>query len=487
MMDQVVFIPRRLYENFQAFLFRPMVVMVCLALCLAFGYVVTHERFPLILAGVGGGLVALLSLYRLRWGIVLLVVVTLWVRIRFTTGTASPLVASLLLTLLLVVVWVVRLLLFEKRGRLVRSPATILLIALGVVAVCSYVWSHIFPDPRVVISGWWRGMANPQVASLMVTLASVGIALLFADQILEEKWFRIIVMLFVLAGVHSGVQTLLGTIGLNNPFQGIPVIGTLNTGGLFRTWAMAFCAGQFLFNRELNRRDRIILGVISALLFYEGFFRGTQWLVGWVPVLVVIGILFLLRSPKLLLVFLILALLFVLIEQETLSSILEAESEESGETRLAAWETNLSMLRGHWFLGTGPAGYAAYYMTYIPNEAMATHNNYLDVVSQYGLVGLSLIVWLFIVTGKIAIWTVRRAPRGDFMHALSASLLAGFVATVFAMFLGDWVLPFAYTQGIAGFDYTVWGWMFIGGVVAAEQIVKSRIQGNPAAASLATL
>jgi hypothetical protein len=60
---------------------------------------------------------------------------------------------------------------------------------------------------------------------------------------------------------------------------------------------------------------------------------------------------------------------------------------------------------------------------------------------------------------------VRRVPRGGFEHGLAASLLAGFVGLIVAMGLGDWFIPFAFTQGIAGYDYTVWGWMMIGAIM----------------------
>jgi len=34
------------------------------------------------------------------------------------------------------------------------------------------------------------------------------------------------------------------------------------------------------------------------------------------------------------------------------------------------------------------------------------------------------------------------------------------------MMLGDWMLPFAYTQGIEGFDWTVYNWIGIGTIIA---------------------
>jgi hypothetical protein len=40
------------------------------------------------------------------------------------------------------------------------------------------------------------------------------------------------------------------------------------------------------------------------------------------------------------------------------------------------------------------------------------------------------------------------------------------------MAFGDWMLPFAYTQTIAGFDYTVYSWLFIGALLALDQMTR---------------
>jgi hypothetical protein len=38
--------------------------------------------------------------------------------------------------------------------------------------------------------------------------------------------------------------------------------------------------------------------------------------------------------------------------------------------------------------------------------------------------------------------------------------------------LGDWVLPFVYNIGLAGFRASVLGWLFLGGLVSLEQIAR---------------
>ena len=49
---------------------------------------------------------------------------------------------------------------------------------------------------------------------------------------------------------------------------------------------------------------------------------------------------------------------------------------------------------------------------------------------------------------------LKHAPPGS-LRTLGLASCGGLVASVVAMMLGDWVLPFAYNQGIKGFRYTV--------------------------------
>jgi hypothetical protein len=51
-------------------------------------------------------------------------------------------------------------------------------------------------------------------------------------------------------------------------------------------------------------------------------------------------------------------------------------------------------------------------------------------------------------------------------------VLAGIVATVIAAILGDWVLPFVYNVGLAGFRASILPWIFIGGVISLDQMLR---------------
>jgi len=156
-----------------------------------------------------------------------------------------------------------------------------------------------------------------------------------------------------------------------------------------------------------------------------------------------------------------------------LGTVIQSESRESGETRLAAWEMNWRITSQHLLFGTGPAGYAAYYLSYFPMEATASHSNYIDIIAQTGVIGLALCLWFFFGL----VWygyrlTLRLRGRGDFFEGLASAAFAGTIGCIVMMGFGDWLFPFAYTQSIAGFDYAVYNWIFMGTLLAIDRLTK---------------
>ena len=148
-----------------------------------------------------------------------------------------------------------------------------------------------------------------------------------------------------------------------------------------------------------------------------------------------------------------------------------------GGTRMAAWLINWRVTSKHIVFGTGPAGYAAYYMSYFPNDGMATHNNVIDILAQHGIIGLIFCLWFFVALAwqgyKLCL---RLEGRGDFVEALANIAFAGTIGCIVMMVFGDWLFPFVYTQTIAGFDYIVYSWLFMGTIVALDYITRNEVE-----------
>ena len=42
------------------------------------------------------------------------------------------------------------------------------------------------------------------------------------------------------------------------------------------------------------------------------------------------------------------------------------------------------------------------------------------------------------------------------------------------MIIGDWLFPFTYTQTIAGFDYVVYSWLFMGTILVLDRLIQAK-------------
>lgn len=433
--------------------YRPLIIAGVILADLILGYLALRIRPDYLLAAMAA---VPLLLIALRWpesGVLGLLLTAAFVRVTLPTGTQSRIVASMVLTALLVGLWLVRTLM-EKRPLLKPSPVNRPLIAVMAVSVVSYVWCLIFRDPLVIP---WRTWPVVQIAALAVMLLLPGALILTSNTISGLRWMRVLYW----ATVGVGALVLLLKFARMD-------VWFINTGGLFSLWFVSLVYGQVLFNRELSTPMRLSLAGLLVVWMYDRFILNTHWLVGWVPPFLAIGVLTFLKSRKGFVVMLfIMAALLAFEWRGFIQQVIAGEAAESGVTRLAAWAVNWRVTGRHILFGTGPAGYAVYYVSYFPNEAMATHSNYIDILSQLGVVGLGMYLWLLgtLVAVGLRAWRQER-QGGGFAAGLAAGTLGGCAGVILAMALGDWLIPFVYTQTIAGFDYAVYAWLWMGVMVS---------------------
>src|SRR5690606_26296020 len=154
--------------------------------------------------------------------------------------------------------------------------------------------------------------------------------------------------------------------------------------GVWPMWIMSLAYAQVLYNERLKLWHKVGLAALCAVIVYRFFFLGAAiaWVSGWAPLMTAIIAITVIRSRKLTLALLVVALVFIYVERDYLYEAIFVEAEEDGSyERLELWQTNINLVTKHWLFGTGPAGYAVYYMTYNPGDARSTHNNYFDVLS----------------------------------------------------------------------------------------------------------
>ncbi len=397
------------------------------------------------------------AVQRQRFAPYVILATGLFVPLSLPTGTASRLVFSLLFTMMFIGLWALEMLLFERRLSLPQTPVTRPLLFFMGAVLLSWGWSVAFRDPLVVV---WPSFPFVQAASAIVMIMLPALMLLVTRDIHTERGLQALV----------GIMLAGGALGLIRQY-GIVRRFPVNTGGMFNLWVVALAFSQAIFNRKLAPALRLALLALSAAWMYWGFFLHISWLAGWLPVYFAAGILVFQYSRKMALGLLVVAALFAAVKFDYLAAAVQSETVESGETRLEAWKVNWLVTSEHWLFGTGPAGYAAYYMSYYPTRGMATHSNYIDIVSQLGVVGMGIILWMF---GTI-LWsgyrlTKRLRGRGDFSEALAHAATAGTLACMLIMGFGDWLFPFAYTQSIMGYDYAAYNWIFMGTIMVLDRL-----------------
>jgi O-antigen ligase len=160
---------------------------------------------------------------------------------------------------------------------------------------------------------------------------------------------------------------------------------------------------------------------------------------------------------------------------------LVSTDEYSISTRFDAWSILAQIIKINPVLGLGFANYYWYTPLFrIRGYAVSfnSHNNYVDIVAQTGFVGLICFLLFIWQVGWLG-WRLREQAPAGFAQAYVYGALGGLAGMVVVGMMGDWILPFFYNIGLSGFRSSMLGWLFLGGLVSLEQMV--RIQKSTAA------
>lgn len=435
----------------------------------AISYVYVRGRLDPLLALAGiVGLVVVLRMLKVQErnakGIVLLILsAALLSFVSLPTGRESRIPISMLVALALVGSWLFAMLFGADRIRLRPSPINRPLLAFVVVSIVAYVWSLIFRDPNLFI---WSSFPVVQVAALTVNILLPLTLLFVANQVTEVKWLKYLTAILIIFGAVTPWLYFVD----NRIFDFLFYRGTR---GLFSMWAAVLTYAVALFVKELKPWQRALLLLVVAVLVLRYFVMGRSWVSGWLPMGVALMVLTWMRSRKLFVALAVAGLIYIAFNfNYYYENIVVAEEEGgSGTGRVELWLTNLNHVVNHPLFGMGPAGYAIYNMTYHRQDARSTHNNYFDILAQTGVIGMTVFLWLMASLAHVGRRSLHRCKgRGDFVEAFAAATLSGLVGVLVGMMLGDWVLPFAYNETIAGFDNAVLTWVLLGGMVALDKI-----------------
>jgi O-antigen ligase len=421
----------------------------------------------LLLAGIIGLGVMLYLVEKPELSLVFLLLGAFFIPLEISASASVSVNVVIFILMMITGLWVVRGL-RHRQLKLIRSRTMLPMIVFLIIALISWMygnanWDIRFPRPSNLIL-----IQAGQYAIFLLSFVAYFITAQQSTKVL--RWVT-----FGFLGI--GTMVIIGRYGgiLGRPFN--LLVTDAAGSGVFYVWFTALAASQALFNRQLNSRWRAGLFGTALMVPLLGFLFNASWTSSWLPPVIVLLVLIWLRSRTSAGIIIGLILLFVISGLVFRFFDWEFERELSVGGRFTLWESVWNLAKAQPILGLGLTTYRQYH-TFIPlltehgawyQPNVNSHNVYIDIFAQMGVVGLAAFLWLTTEISAQA-WRLKRRFSDDFNAAYVAGALAGFIGILFASAIVEWMLPFVYNVGLRGFRFSVFIWIFFGGLVILDQL-----------------
>lgn len=439
-----------------------MVLLAVLLLSGALGYRGHSGEMAIIVAGLFGVGAITIVFRSPTIGIVLVIVTGLVAPLGFETGTNTRVSISLVLVIVMIAQWLGHALV-KRTNPLPASRTVAPLLGFLAIAVLAFGFGQ---QPWLAFAE--SAPMRAQLGGLATFLLSGAAFLLAATQLKSGSSLRLVTWVFIGIGgaiaLGRFLPELSGVVGQLAP--------KVLTSSLFWTWLAALAFAQALLNKELKSSARLLLIGVVVAIFFTNAFHTTRWVSGWIPPLIAVLAVTLIAFPKPAMIAGLSSLVLgYSSRQEIVDFVMVGDNPYSLTTRIAAWRIVSEIIRINPVLGLGPANYY-WYTPLFPilgySVRFSSHNNYVDIVAQTGLLGLSFFLWFVFTVAVVGFKLVKSLPAG-FERAYVIGVLGGLTGTLAAGMFGDWMIPFVYNVGLNGLRASLIGWVFLGGLIALEQ------------------
>lgn len=410
----------------------------------------------------------------LRWpglGFPALMVAILIVPFRINTGTMTSINIALLMVAAMIGLWILEMVGRDRLVRLVKTGVILPSLLFTLVAILAFLYGQLnwFPTRPASIFA--------QLGGLFLFIFSIGTLIVTVHRLQEVRWLQVALWAFIILSTAYNLFFLFPPTRFyaNRFFQRV-----VNE-SLFWTWFCVASFGMAYLNTKLAPKWRVVCGIIAALAFYNLMILKQNWTSGWFPAAIALFTIVLLTRPKWAIWIGIVAVVFALVGTDFVNELLlGGDNEYSMVTRLEAWKILGQIIMLNPLFGLGPANYYFYTPFYDIlgySVSFNSHNNYIDIVAQVGLLGLGLFLWIFWEVLRSG-WRMRKIAREGFDRAYVYLAIGGTVGTLAAGMLGDWIVPFVYNVGMEGFRSAALGWFFMGGLVFLEVAYRRNQEDN---------
>lgn len=371
---------------------------------------------------------------------------------------------AVILTAALSALWLLDMIIRQRAIHFVSSSTNLAIVAFIISAIISFGIGQI---P-------WYPVMNPapitaQTGGFLIFLLSAVAFLLVGNLFRNIRWLEILTWIFV---AFAGLYLVGRLFPFASRYLRVVFQEGATTGSLFWVWMCVLPFSQALFNRNFRMSIRIGLMIYVFIALYVAIIQANDWKSGYIPPLAgMFVILALWLKKKVLFLLPIAPVVIWYITQQAIST-----DQYSYSTRIDAWRIVFELSMINPILGLGFANYYWYTPLYAISGYFVnfnSHSQFVDILAQTGMVGLVCFGWVFLSIGKLG-WRLRDLAPEGFQHAYVIGALGGLVGTLVAAVFVDWVLPFTYNIGMNGFRSSVLSWMFLGGLVAIEQILYTQ-------------
>lgn len=429
----------------------------------------------LILALIAVLMLVVIAISDLRLIMLLLVLVSGVITTSIYTISFWVFKPGFLLLVLLVAAWIF---LSIWRGTpLIKTHLELPLIAFVIANIVALALSYIYWDPQVDLS---HRSLIVQLAEVALMILPAFVALCAANIIKTQAWLKTVyfsMLGLTIVFLISGLVTLDKTqFWWTTGTKTWAYSGFIQAGPLLLLIFIPVSFSQVLFGSKGYQRLGYLLVLILGLTWAVLTPKVSFWSALITSMLIVSWF----RSKKFF-IFVVLTMILLSIGfYGYIEKFLAMATEFADFDRIAVWQDSLKIVAKQPIFGIGPGNYWSYMLRYGTKRYSgmpygSAHNQYLGILVQTGIAGLSAFLLLlggFIKTGLELI----KQCKDLFIRPIAIGWLGSFIGLMVGCMFSDMLMPFVHNEGSSLINYTIYYWIFAGLMIGFYAQLKAKTE-----------